>query len=443
MFNLKRRPRRTGLRAALFAGAAIAAIGVGGVNAGAASATVNCQSLTIAGSTLQRVAQNEIWATAFCNAATWTYEGIGSQEGLNRWGAGGGAFQTGTTIPVSDDAPSVGQITNIKTKAGGGAQEVFTIPVAQAAIAIIVHLPSGCSVSNISQTKLQEILSGEVNNWSTFGCASKTIERVVREDGSGTTYVLKHYLGEIATGTVKCSGGKTWFQLGEENPNVVWPESAKCVGTESIPAGAPTKKKGGGEVAKYVNETEGTFGYASLSDVQGKPSITTLSLQNNTGTATFGFPSTTTAAEVKKEVNSKAISNCDLSNRIYNLPKTFGGTQLTEWSKAGAGNTDWSQVFGTSPMIREKLEGLTPPVSPEKAEKAYPLCALTYAVGLRHYLTPKIEEAKAKQAIALLKYEVEELQQESLLNAKKGYGRLFTTPGPLEAAGEAVNKLGL
>jgi len=437
MFNLKRRPRRTGLRAALLAGAAIAAIGAGGVNAGAASAA-NCQGINIAGSTLQRVAQNEIWAPAHCTAGTWTYEGIGSQEGLNRWGAGGGAFQTGTTVPVSDDAPNVTQIGNIKAKAGGGAQEVFTVPVAQAAIAIIAHPPTGCSVSTISQTLLQEVLSGEVNNWSAFGCASSPLTRVVREDGSGTTYVTKHYLGEIATGTVKCSGGKTWSTLGEESPNTVWPESAKCTGTESIPAGAPTTKNGGGGLATYVNETAGTFGYASLSDVQGKTGITTLSLQNNTGTATFGFPSTTTAANVKA---GKAISNCDLSNLAYNLPKTFAGVQLTEWNKAGAGNTDWSHVFGTSPMIRELLEGKG--VSSANAQKAYPLCALTYAIGLRHYLTPGFTEAKANAAIELLRYEVEEEQQTTLVNKEKGYGRLFTTPGPLEAAGEAVNNLGL
>lgn len=438
MFSFKRKPRGTALRAALLAGAAIAAFGAGGVSPGAASAA-NCEGaneITLAGSTLQKVAQTNIWGPAFCSGGgALKYEGIGSQEGLKRWGANGGAFASTTTIPLTDDAPNPTQIEEIKTAAGGGSQGLIVIPVAQAAIAVIEHPPTGCTVPKITTAELESVFGGSLTDWSEFsqksgGACTGSITRVVRNDGSGTTYVFKHFLDEInSTGPVACTG-KTWAELGEASPNTEWPEGVGCGGTAF-------KETGGGALATYVNANESTIGYVSLSDAAGKASIRIAEIQNNTGTASYGFPSTTTPNEVRLE--GRAKSNCDLNNKIYNLPKTFGGTQITEWKNAAADNVDWSHVFGTSTMVRELLESQS--VAEEEAKKAYPICGLTYALGLTKYETPGFTLAHFETARELLKYEVNETQQNTLVNEEKGYGRLFTTPGPLEAAAEAVKLL--
>src|SRR5262249_17744249 len=153
------------------------------------------------------------------------------------------------------------QIGNIKTAAGAGTH-LRVIPVAQAAIAIIGHLPAGCTLTNITQRELETAMEGSMFTWSDFefatsdiaGACNVPIKRVVRKDVSGTSYQLKHFLFINNEASLECIG-ETWEELQSAAKNTSWPEG--CGLTEVVkPAG-----NGGGEVAETVNADSGTIGY--------------------------------------------------------------------------------------------------------------------------------------------------------------------------------------
>src|SRR5262249_35918786 len=125
------------------------------------------------------------------------------------------------------------------------------------------------------------VMQGRIKVWSKVetasgaGCVEAPITRVVRKEGSGTTFGLKDYLLHINEGTLPCtpSAGQTWRSLEEigaaagEAPNTVWPENSSasgCLGQVS----AVVRAEGGGGVVRTVNVTNGSIGYAALPDVE-------------------------------------------------------------------------------------------------------------------------------------------------------------------------------
>src|SRR5262249_8684258 len=91
----KKKSARAGLRAALLAGATVGAFALVGLGAaGTASASLNCggSAITGAGSSLQKVAQQNVWTPGF-NGATGVcpsgpgiaYEPVGSGAGMANW----------------------------------------------------------------------------------------------------------------------------------------------------------------------------------------------------------------------------------------------------------------------------------------------------------------------------------------------------------------------
>ena len=137
---------KTSLRAGLLTGASVAAIVASGLGATSAVAAPACTGGNIvgAGSSLQKIAQQNVWGPAFagevCNSGkfpTVTYESIGSGAGLNEWNANGarGSINTAKAFFGSDDAPTTAQIENIRSVAGGA--NLAVIPVTQTSIAVI------------------------------------------------------------------------------------------------------------------------------------------------------------------------------------------------------------------------------------------------------------------------------------------------------------------
>jgi ABC-type phosphate transport system substrate-binding protein len=357
-----------------------AALGFTGLSAGEAEAAPRCTgaNITGAGSSVQRIAQQSVWASGFSASACpggpeVGYESIGSGAGLARWGALGGSWAgSGTAFIGTDEAPTASQITSIRTAAGGGAH-VLVVPVAQAAIAVIVHPPAGCELEEITNQQLESVWRGIVKRWdkidtaSGAGCVAAPITRIVRKDDSGTTYQFKRYLGTIGLGKLACTNpSRTWTELapitGTEDENVVWPVngSGGCLESTLSPVVRPASGGGVAEVEK-VNATAGSIGYAALPDVEAtaEAGVThSLKLQNN------GLVKLVKATFAEPSVEAWHESNC--YGAKYTVPaagRVGGGSGL---------DVDWAQVFGAS----NKVGG-----------DNYPLCGLSYVVTLdgSHY----------------------------------------------------------
>ncbi|HEY2055485.1 MAG TPA: substrate-binding domain-containing protein [Solirubrobacterales bacterium] len=360
---------RTGLRATVLAGASIAAIAVSGLGATSAIAAPNCTGGNIIGqgSSLQKIAQQSVWAPDFasevCNSGkfpTVTYESTGSGAGLKEWNAGGesGKINTAKSFIGTDDAPTTAQIENIRAAAGGA--NVAVIPVAQTAISIVANPPAGCTVEDITNPDLEKVFRGTFTTWNKIttaeGSCNSPITRVVRLDGSGTSFQTKNYLSLANVGTLPCIG-KTWKELepitnsATGEPNTLWPES--CAGT-TLSAVVRPAGTGGGEEVKKVNATPGSIGYAALPDAKSNNAVAILSVGNNgqktAETATFASP-----------VGAPGVANCGATE--YQVP--------AEGLKVGTGiNVDWSKVFGANAAI---------------GGTAYPLCTLTYDLAFNGY----------------------------------------------------------
>ncbi len=360
--------KKTGLRATLLAGASLAAVVASGLGATSAVAAPACTGGNIvgAGSSLQKIAQQNVWTPAFaaevCNSGkhpTVTYESIGSGAGLNEWNANGarGSINTEKAFIGTDDGPTTAQIESIRSVAGGA--NVAVIPVTQTAISVIANPPAGCTIENITNPDLEKVFRGTFTTWNKIstaeGSCNSPITRVVRLDGSGTSYQFKNYLSLANTATLPCIG-KTWKELEPNSnpagePNILWPES--CTGTTLSSVVRPTGT-GGGEEVKKVNATAGSIGYAALPDAKSNNAVDILNLANNgqkaAASATYASP-----------VGEPGVANCAATE--YQVP--------AEALKVGTGlNADWSKVFGANAAI---------------GGEAYPLCTLTYDLAFNGY----------------------------------------------------------
>jgi ABC-type phosphate transport system substrate-binding protein len=366
MSAFKQSMRKFGVRAGLLAGTSLAVVAIAGV--GASSASAACSgTIKGQGSSLQRIAQQEIWTPSYTAAscttgtnATPAYTSSSSGTGMASWGSTGGAINREWTFIGTDDGPTAAtQIANMRTAAGAGS-ELVVVPVAQTAIAIMVHPPAECSITNITNANLEDAFSGKAETWTAIGATGAgcggSLTRVVRKDASGTTYQFKNYLSLVNalrhSGTEEgaCSGQPKWSSLeeisGSGGPNLEWPACGTI--SQITPAGT-----GGGEVAAKVVATAGTIGYAALPDAKSK-GATSAKVQNNgiSGSPIFASPEKTTEE-----------ANC--AKAEYNVPEG------AFTSKSGL-NVDWSKVFGGTPSI---------------GSTTYPICTLTYDLAWHNYVT--------------------------------------------------------
>ena len=291
--------RRT-LSACAISAAAVAALAVPGA-ASAEFKLAQCGGSAIhgKGSSAQKLLQLNIWNPQFNTSANGkacsgsqgsggtpkvSYTSTGSGAGLESWGVetkSGGEIRFGqeNAFIGTEIAPNKTQSEEITSH--GAAGTLLTIPVAQPAIAILVHLPAGCEVASggpspgrlaLKDTVVEKIFQGVDTKWSQIvnkailsGQASCTkaslatdhITRVVREDGSGTTASFMKYLNVIYKKEV--APGKTWAQLAEPANNTIWPNES----------GDPlVRGNGGGGVVAKVAETPGSIGYANVADAR-------------------------------------------------------------------------------------------------------------------------------------------------------------------------------
>jgi ABC-type phosphate transport system substrate-binding protein len=384
MLRLRRKsPGKAGVRAALLSGAAVAALGLGALNAGTAAASPGClgETITGQGSSLQNIAQTKVWGPAFaglCPGIEIKYISSGSGAGMEQWNHNNvtKSINTGLSFIGTDDAPTTAQLGNIESVAGGA--KVAVIPVAQTAIAVVAHLPEGCLLEGIGNSNLAGIFEGRILTWNKVtgveeeevGDCNFPITRVVRKDGSGTTFQFKNYLFQLfkeplpcTTGGGQVEGKMNWQEMeaigAGSHPNIDWPESCeeKSVKKTLSPVVRPAEK-GGGEEVKKVNATVGGIGYAALPDAKAnaKEGTEIMGLQNN---------------GQKSEINlAKATATGETAN--------CGGISYTGFKLNGGLDIDWSAIFGTKPAV---------------GGKSYPLCTLTYALAFHGYkLVPAFNE---------------------------------------------------
>lgn len=376
--------RRLGLAlAAVSASVACMGIGAGGAQA-TLTAACNGHSIAGQGSSLQNAAQQS-WVTGFkmnmnggCTTGpTVTYTATSSGRCLNTWKADGTTpVNTAVAFCGTDDAPTDAQITNINTATGG---KVLSIPVAQAAIAIIVNPPAGCTIDTVTQGQVESVYRLATATWTNLGgtaaACNAHVEPIARADGSGTTYQLKHFFTAVTTGALN-AGGTTWsgnttannsYQLPDRN--TLWPSAAVtlsktgCLDTCPVGAGAGS---GGGDEVRTVGATPNSIGYAALSDARAvawttsAPGVRTYSnlkwvpLKLNGALTPVADPSSNGFTE------TKGTSNC--------VPTAGAYTNVHTISVPNSATASWADVYQTNP-----------------GNQTYGLCTLTWVTALTDY----------------------------------------------------------
>ncbi len=183
---------------------------------------------------------------------------------------------------------------------------VMALPVGGSAVTVAVHLGT-TSCTGAAPTSLQftpkevsRLYGGDVATWNDAELVATNpslkectgpVTRVVREDSSGTTNILKQYLirvdNERTGATCKGEGNPatpiTW-EAGYFTNNVLWPgkQHEGAEGTCSkITTGALS---GGAELIAKLKTVEGGIGYIDLAEAVGQAGIVLASVQNATGT---------------------------------------------------------------------------------------------------------------------------------------------------------------
>jgi phosphate transport system substrate-binding protein len=382
------------------------------------------------GSSLQKVAQETLWGPGFnsstdkyaCSGKQGTggkpkiaYNPSGSGAGLRSWGAETKEakelnFGPTNAFVGTDEPPNEGQYKEIvNEESTPTAKSLFTIPVAQESVTIIVHLPTGCVANStaahaegrlaLSDSTLQKIFAGTITTWAGVvgeagntltpsTCDADTIHVIVRFDQSGTSHILKRYLNLINSATLSTSAGeKTWGELSEGSLNTVWPTAANV---------EKPGVKGGGELIKKLNETPSSIGYVNLAEArapsadltppEGGPKTTKFWVMLENGSKGSGKSLKLTYADpaVNYDVATPANSNCAKTG-YTNGKSAFPPPTLTGY---------WNEVTTSVPGAPAEVK-----------EADYSLCGLTYDLAFSKYSLLESKGATKGEELTVNNYE--------------------------------------
>ncbi len=391
---------------------AVAAIALAAPGSAFAKENPNCKGVNVEGqgASTQKIIQQNFWSKEFntssakkaCSGTlkpTVKYNSTGSGAGLKSWGAETKAGETINFSPTnaflgSDEPPNAAQIGEIEAQESTATKNsVLTIPVMQVAVALVVHLPEGCTATStvsagrlvLSQKTLEEIYSGAIK---TFGaikdggdsvtCPTAAIQPVVRQDQSGTTHIFKRFLNLIdGSPLVTEKGSATWGELSEGSLNTTWPTAAGVV----HPA-----EKGGGELVKYVAEHAGTIGYASLADARA----------NKAFGAEGGANKPTFWAEVENESKKGKAKYAEPSTNGENGTVATANCKKTAYSN---GSISFPPPSVTSPWNE---------VTSKTSENTYAICGFSFDIAIDGYhLLPGTSAGEAETVKAYEEYVTE------------------------------------
>jgi ABC-type phosphate transport system substrate-binding protein len=383
--------RRLRSACVLSAAAAVALVAPGIADASGLGEQCSGSNILGRGSSLQKLAQ-ELWVPLFntstnrmaCSGTqgslgipTVTYEPAGSGAGMEAWGLNGHAFEAGKVAFVgTDEPPDAAQREEIEShRKSPGPEELQTIPVLQTAVAVLIHLPKFCAAASsgapgrlaLDNTTLEEIWRGKITKWSEIteagdklypkgGACNKNaaITRVVRLDESGTTSILKKYLGVINP-TKNIVGEMGWTELATGKPfNQEWPGTV-----------VRSSSEGGQALVEKVAETESSIGYADLADVR----------HNGNFNKPLGGEGTT---KFWARIQNNGLTK---TGPIYTDPSTDGDSSTV--SIANCETTEYTN--GSAPFPPESVAELWNEVTTKTRELHYTICGLTYDLAFHEY----------------------------------------------------------
>ncbi|MGA8363762.1 MAG: hypothetical protein WB709_04505 [Solirubrobacteraceae bacterium] len=336
---------------------------------------------------------------------------------------------------AGSDAPlTVNQ--QIAADAAGGEHPgvIHQIPVASFAVAIIVHFPDGCKLKDpgsgaaangvgslngdtstggpndpsggetgdkaseetlrvhIKASEMETIWDGTSQTWGDIvpeadlegegktaaECAALPVYRIVRFDGSGTTYNFKAYLSLLPGAP---SG--LWTEAPVAGDNSTWPETFNSEKKKPGTVNATTKvceattnhictalAEGGGSLTEAVAATSGSIGYADLATSRKHGFYMEKSKKDHT----YWVPMQTISPEKGNEVGAGYAEPSEVATS--NLVASPEGANCTDadyrgFPTEGADPTlgDWEKSIAT---------GSTASAIKNEPVHAYPVCGLTY-----------------------------------------------------------------
>src|SRR5579875_331285 len=370
-----------------------------------AATTVACSNITGSGSTLQTPAQqntfSQVAATdgAFKNCTStpsvfYNYEsddttpypggGTGSGAAQKEFASAApnaimpGSSSNGTWLDGFGGMDAAPNAANLSLAASAAGTDAEVVPIMQAPVAVIVNLPSGCTVGANPKVTNLDLLAAWENNitWQTLltdakakpkGTCSSAITLEARSDSSGTTYAFRQYLYQLSqlTGDGVYTTNQISTSAAEgQSSGGGWPSatdgSSATVSPHEDDNGGPGAgaNAGSGGVSNAVATNPGSMGYVNAADANefngfnkwssGKTKFWVEVQNNGTGT------SKVTAAEPATGTNK---GNCYA---------TYTGSLPSNTS-----DPDWSNVAVANPHM--------------KSSTVYPLCTLTYDEAWHSY----------------------------------------------------------
>lgn len=356
----------------------------------------------------------------------------------------GPGFRAPLTRFAGSDAPlTVTQ--QIAADASGGAKPgvIHQIPVASFAVTLIVHFPEGCKLKDpgsgaaangtgslnedtstggpndppggatgdsaaeetlrvhITAAEMENIWDGRAQEWKNIvpeadmeedakaitpqtpaQCGKLPIIRIVRFDGSGTTYNFKAYLS-LLEATQGTSG--LWTTAPVAGDNSVWPISFGGEDTKPNPVDKTTKEctetthictaaeKGGGEVAATVEKTNGSIGYVDLATARKKGFF----MAKKADDRTYWIPLQTVSPEEEDKLGAAYVEPTE-------IPTSDTSASPEGANCTGADYRGYPTVSAAEPdptlgdWEKSIAVGGTASALASAPTTAYPVCGLTY-----------------------------------------------------------------
>jgi len=388
------------------------------------------------GATLQAPAQ-VLWADAF-NTSTYTSACSGSQGSGGKprveyasSGANAGSGACMRAFGAEGATPNYGEYLfcgteeppNAREKAeveshrdGGEAESLETIPVAQEALAVVVHLPKDCVASSeipakkgkftilgrlaLDQEVIEGIYRGTIRTWAqaitaqngdghdelscSEGGENDVIRPVVPAERSGTTHIFKEFLAQVHAGSwgaeafhmldgeALCDGARgedleagapeSWEAVAEGCENQRWPQAAQVL-----------RASGSGDrgVGEQINATESSIGFAGLAVAQ---ELQFFNPQGGGGERVTG--------EQNKEFWAVVQNIPGKTPATFEDPSVRGDS--SEEGEANCKETKYVAARGEE-FPPKSTRYVWSGVKGENVSTSYPICGITYDLTLAEY----------------------------------------------------------
>lgn len=322
------------------------------------------------------------------------YAATGSGSALTAFAARTGPRDTTVEYGGTDDAPTEPEIARANENGTPGNPDddavLKIIPVAQSAIVVALHLPTGCSLPNLEDRNIEEgalegafELDPAFETWGDIfpamtgsGCRDKQFTRVVRLDSSGTTLQFKRYLDAV--------DGTEW--LPPALPNTDWPNDEERLERGAANGNGPLVT----ELSLAAYDDEGAIGYSDLATARrNNPSYgdsgandrfiwAGIERQPGTSSGQYELPARDQGENPAPEDRGARCESVNYSNPTGDLP----------------GAEDWSAVTGV------------------QAEEDYSLCILTFALIWEDASDAGIELPAYRGAVDYLRYATLQTEEE-------------------------------